>query len=189
MKATGRGRAAPVPPTPERLHARALRYLERFATTGAHLHRVLLRRAMRDAQALELEPGAVRRDVEATVARVTAAGLVDDRQFAAARARRLAASGHSPARIRVALAGKGLGEQAIATALADLGEEEADPELAAAVAFARRRRLGPWRRATDREAWRAKDLAAMGRAGFGYRAARAVLEAEDPAELEEQARG
>src|SRR4051794_10249187 len=44
-----RARRAPVPPTPERLHARAMRYLERFATTSAHLRRVLLRRAMRDA--------------------------------------------------------------------------------------------------------------------------------------------
>ena len=37
--------AAPVPPTPERLHARALRYLERYATTRAHLRRVLRVRA------------------------------------------------------------------------------------------------------------------------------------------------
>ncbi len=182
-----RGRAgAPVPPTPERLHARALRYLERFATTGAHLRRVLLRRALRDAEALALDPLPVRRDVDAVVARVTGAGLVDDRQFAASRARRLTEGGRSPARVRAALAAKGLGPEAIEAALAGLAEERADPELAAAAAFARKRRLGPWRRAdesVDQGELRARELAAMARAGFAYRVARAVVEAEDEAAL------
>ena len=70
------------PPTPERLHARALRYLERYATTAAHLRRVLLRRAAREAEALGLDTARVRADVDAVIARVVAAGLVDDRQFA-----------------------------------------------------------------------------------------------------------
>jgi regulatory protein len=180
-------KAAPVPPTPERLHARALRYLERFGTTTAHLRRVLLRRALRDAEALELDLTQVRRDVDAVVGRVAAAGLVDDRLFAASRARRLAGSGRSPTRIRAALAAKGLDQDAIAAALASLEEERPDPELAAAVAYARKRRLGPWRAPDERAAMQAKDLAALARAGFGYRAARAVIEAEDAAALEGEA--
>jgi regulatory protein len=177
-------RKEPRPPTPERLHARALFYLERFATTGAHLRRVLLRRALRDAEALGLDPAAVRRDVDAVVARVVAARLVDDRLFAASRARRLAEAGRSPARIRLALAQKGLDETAIAAAMGELAEEKGDPELAAAITYAKRRRLGPWREAQARAEHAAKDLAALARAGFGYRVARRVIEAEDPGELE-----
>lgn len=177
-------RKAPVPPTPERLHARALRYLERFSTTAAHLRRVLLRRALRDAEALGLDPAATRRDVDAVVARVVAAGLVDDRLFAASRARRLAEAGRSPARIRQALQAKGLGEGAIAAAMGELAEEKGDPELAAAVAYARKRRLGPWRPAEARAAHALKDLAALARAGFGYRVARLVVEAATPEDLE-----
>ncbi|MEK0083180.1 regulatory protein RecX [Benzoatithermus flavus] len=178
-------RKAPVAPTPERLHARALRYLERFATTSAHLRRVLLRRALRDAELLELDPVAVRRDVEAVVARVTAAGLIDDRLFAASRARRLAETGRSPARIRLALLEKGLDAEAVAAAMSELAEEKGDPELAAAIAYARKRRLGPWRPAEEREAHAARDLAALARAGFAYRVARRIMEASDPAELKE----
>lgn len=176
-----------MPPTPERLHARALRYLERFATTRAHLRRVLSRRALRDAQALELDLEPVRRDIEAVVVRIAAAGLVDDRQFAAARARRLAEGGRSPARIRSALMEKGLDEAAVARALAELGEANADPELAAAIVFARRRRLGPWRPHEAGTELRAKELGALARAGFAYRVARRIVEAEDPGALEEQA--
>jgi regulatory protein len=180
MSADPSPRRPPRPPTPERLHARALFYLQRFATAAAHLRRVLLRRALRDAAALGLDPVRVRADVDAVVARVTAAGMVDDRLFALGRARRLAESGRSPARIRVALAAKGLTEGEIAAALRGLAEERPDPELAAAFAYARRRRLGPWRPPGTRAEHRAKDLAALGRAGFGYAAARRVLDAEDP---------
>src|SRR3954453_1018199 len=158
----------PVPPTRERLHARAMRYLERFATTGAHLRRVLLRRAIRGAAALALDAASVRADVDAVVARVVAAGLVDDRQFAAARARRLNESGRSPAQIRAAPLGKGLDEGTVAAGWRGLEQEQADPELAAAMAYARRRRLGPWRATDQRPTHRAKDdLAALARAGFG----------------------
>ena len=186
-RATYRPRRVPVPPTPERLHARALRYLERFATTSAHLRRVLLRRAARDAAALELDAARVRADVDAVVARVVAAGLVDDRLFAASRARRLNEAGRSPAQIRAALLGKGLDEQTIAAAWRGLEEGEADPELAAAMAYARRRRLGPWRTAEMRPEHRARDLAALARAGFGYRVARLVVAAEDPDALDPDA--
>lgn len=117
------------------------------------------------------------------IARLVAAGLVDDRQFALGRARRLAGSGRSPARIRAALAAKGLGEAAVEEALRGLAEEQADPELAAAIAYARRRRLGPWRPPESRAGSRAKDIAALGRAGFGYRAARLVVETDDPETL------
>src|SRR3954449_8553853 len=150
-----RPRRAPVPPTPERLHARAMRYLERFATTSAQLRRVLLRRAVRDAAALDLDAATVRTDVDAVVARVVAAGLVDDRLFAASRARRLNGSGRSPAQIRAALLGKGLDERTVAAAWRGLEQEQADPELAAAMAYARRRRLGPWRAADERSTHRA----------------------------------
>src|SRR5262249_52314473 len=59
----------------------------------------------------------------------------------------------------------------------------ADPELAAACAFARRRRLGPYRRspaaADARE--RGRELAAFARAGVARHAAEAVLDCADAA--------
>ena len=107
-------------------------------------------------------------------------------QFAASRARRLLAAGRSPARIRASLAAKGLDGPAIAAALRDLTDELADPELAAAAAYARRRRLGPWGPMATRADHKAKDLAALGRAGFGYQAARRVVEAVDIEALERE---
>ena len=57
-----------------------------------------------------------------------------------------------------------------------------DPDLAAACAFARRRRLGPYRRgpAHQQPADRRRELAIFARAGFGRREAEAVLRCVDP---------
>lgn len=162
-------------------------YLERFPTTAARLRQVLLRRALRDAERLELDPAEVRITVEAVLARLIAAGLLDDRAFAANRARRLTLAGRSPARIRAALTLKGLDDPSIATALREVAEELPDPELVAAMAYARRRKIGPWGPAAGRGERQAKDLAILARAGFSFRVARKLLEAETPDALEQPA--
>ncbi len=72
-------------------------------------------------------------------------------------------------------------------ALRGLQEEGFDPELTAAIAFARRRKLGPWRPPELRAEHRSQDLATLGRAGFGYGVARLVVEAEDPESLADEA--
>ena len=56
----------------------------------------------------------------------------------------------------------------------------------AAVNLARRRRLGPFRRAGERAAMRGKDLAALARAGFSYPIAKRILDAATPEELERE---
>ena len=59
-----------------------------------------------------------------------------------------------------------------------------DTELAAAVAFARRRRLGPFRTAKRAE-HRDKDLAALGRGGVQLSDGERVVNAEDPDNIED----
>jgi regulatory protein len=51
--------------------------------------------------------------------------------------------------------------------------------LAAAIALARRRGLGPYRK-KEGAAVRDKDVASLARAGFSYDIARKVVDADDP---------
>jgi regulatory protein len=118
------------------------------------------------------------RIIDGVVARYRAAGLVDDAAFAAGRARRGLARGRPPARIAAELAAKGVHADDCDAALAALREEIVDPELAAAAAFARRRRLGPFGLASSD---RGRELAAFARAGFSRRAAETVLSCPDEA--------
>jgi regulatory protein len=181
--------AAPAPVDRALLEKWALAYLERYASSAENLRRVLQRRVRRRARGDGAADGA--RDgeaaqaagalIDALVTRYRAAGLIDDAAYAAGRARSGLARGRSPRRIAAGLAAKGVGPEDAAAAVAALAEGIADPELAAACAFARRRRLGPFRRDPGGAAERQRELAAFARAGFGRRAAEAVLACADAA--------
>jgi len=151
----------------------ALGYLERFSSSAENLRRVLRRRIQRRLGAAPAGPVAAA--VDELVARYRASGLIDDRAYAAGRARARLARGQSLRTVRAALAAKGVAAADVAAALAALGEGTADPELAAACAFARRRRLGPYRRGAGSAEDRSRALAAFARAGFTRRTAEAVL--------------
>ena len=156
----------------------ALSYLGRFASSAENLRRVLRRRARRRFGTEAA--GATEPLIEALIARYRQSGLLDDAAYAAARARARLARGESLRRIAAGLAAKGIGAEESAEALRTLREAEADPDLAAACAFARRRRLGPFGRQPTSPQDRERALAAFARAGFGRREAEAVLACADP---------
>lgn len=187
--ATGKNkRRTPRRATPKSLENAARYHLARFATSAENLRRVLMRRVERSARLHETgtEEGAAA--VAEIVARFAASGLIDDAVYAQGRALSLFRRGASRRKIRFTLAQKGVGDEEIETALASLAHQSGDPELAAALTLARRRRLGPYRAPDDREERRQKDLAVLARAGFGYQIARRVIEAGSAGDLEEEAR-
>lgn len=169
-------------PTEARLTRVALAYLERFAASTEMLRRVLNRRVRRAVEAGLIQPEPGRALVEAVVAKAMRSGLVEDRGFAEMRAGSLFRRGGSPRRIAEDLAAKGIDRDVIEATLEGLRRDSADPALEAAVALARRRRLGPWR-SGDRDTFYDRDMAVLARAGFGFDVARKVLDAEDPETL------
>src|SRR5215471_11472330 len=133
----------------ELLERWALGYLGRYASSAENLRRVLIRRARRHS--LEAAQQA-RAQIDAIVARYRESGLLDDAAYAAGRAASLHRRGDSLKAIRARLAGKGVSAEVAAQAVSGLRENAPDPDIAAACAFARRRRLGPFRRAAaDRQ--------------------------------------
>jgi regulatory protein len=182
-------RRGPAPISPEALEHAARRYLERYATSSAHLKRILFNRVRRaerlhgpDDGPLDVE--AALAAIESIVARLVAAGALDDRAYAESLARSQLRKGASRRAIQARLAAKGLGPAERASALAGLAETHDDPEIAAAVAYARRRRLGPFRPPGQREERRERDLAALSRRGFAPGLALRVIDAEDAEALE-----
>jgi regulatory protein len=163
------------------LEAWALAYLTRYASSAANLRLVLLRRSRRrlgaDRDALRTVDGLIK----ALIARYQAAQLLDDAVYAAALARRDLARGRSLRHIAAGLAAKGVGAAEAAAAIGALRDGAADPDLMAAVAFARRRRLGPFRTQAREQH---HELAAFARAGFAPPIAKAVLACADAAAIE-----
>jgi regulatory protein len=163
------------------LETAGLRYLERFASSALNLRRVLLRRVRRlDPEGAE----AAAKLVEAVVVRLEAAGLLDDRRYAEAKAASLHRRGASSRKIDAALKSRGVEASLIRAALDDTGTARPGGDLAAAAALLRRRRLGPFRAAVARQAHLLKDLATLARAGFSRAVAERVLGAADVEELE-----
>lgn len=179
-------RKKPKKVSPAYLERAALHYLERYASSSANLRRILMRRVLKSAEAHGTDPEEGARMIDALIARYQETGLLDDAGYSRMRAESLHRRGASARMTRMKLAAKGVAADDIDAALDSLGETVKEPDLAAAVNYARRRRIGPWRKA-DRAENRERDLAALGRQGFGYETARTVVDAEDRDDLETEA--
>ena len=179
----GQSRKPPSPPlTADRLERAALHYLERFSASAASLRRVLARRVERSAREHGTDPAEGAGWIEALIGRYRESGLLNDAVYAEAKANSLRRRGASARSIREKLAAKGVESEIAVAALSRAdqdgghgdGGDSADED--AARALARRRRLGPFRPAAARAEHRARDLAALGRAGFSYETARRVVD-------------
>lgn len=151
---------------PADLERLALRYVERFATTRGRLADYLARKIRERGWAGEWPP-----DPAALAERMAGLGYVDDRAFAEARAGAMGRRGLGARRIGQALRHAGI-EEADAEAIAPLVEADAG---ASAVAFAKRRRIGPFAREAADRPLREKQLAAMLRAGHALDLARRIV--------------
>lgn len=157
----------PLPPLdPARLERLALRYVERFATTRGRLRDYLTRKVRERGWAGE---GVA--DPAALADRMADLGYIDDAAYGEARA--------------AAMGRRGLGARRVTQALRHAGIEEDDTAAlrpatdartaSTAIAFARRRRLGPFAPEAPDRPGRDKAIAAMIRAGHGLDIARTIV--------------
>lgn len=153
----------------------ALFHLRRFSPSQASMRRVLQRRVHRWTR----DGATVEGDLEALLTRVlerlTTSGYLDDERLALAKVSSLRRAGTSARGIGLKLRRAGLASEHVSRARAS--EPMSDTE--AVWIWARRKRLGVYR-TTQRLERREKDLAALVRAGFSFRDARAVVDAKEP---------
>ncbi len=159
--------------SPAYLQRAAMAYLERYSSSAENLRRVLRRKVDKRCRLRGEDPAEFHELIDEVVAKSLRIGLIDDSRYAEARVATLRRRGGSARAIQAKLSAKGIDRTTIAAALEG---EEGDEEQAAR-AFARRRKLGPFRPG-ERAPYRDKDLAAMARAGFRFDVARQVIEGE-----------
>lgn len=144
------------PYTRQSLEQAALHYAARYATTRAKLNAYLQRKLAEKGWEGE-EPA----DVESLVERFSQRGYVNDVAFAEAKTASLLRRGYGARRVRASLHAAGV-DRETADLLQGTMEQSAE---AAALAFARRRKLGPFSKNMQFSADFKKSLAAMMRAG------------------------
>jgi regulatory protein len=161
--------------TAELIYQRALHYLERYAAPRAGVKAVLQRSVMRAQRRGDSIPQAVPEWIEAALDKLERAGYLSDKSFAETKLVSLRRAGTSSQKIRQKLAVKGVTVDVVA----DVLEHDESDDRQAAVAFARRRRLGPYADEKKRAALKDKHIAALARAGFSLTIARWVVNAVD----------
>lgn len=176
-----RTRRTPKPLDRTRLNDLALHYVARFATSSGKLEAYLRRKLRERGWDGEDEP-----DIAGLVARFAEKNYVDDEAYARMKTSGLLARGYGARRVEEKLRADGLAED---VRIANSPEEHEARE--ALLAFARRRRFGPFRVAPQAEGpeaahkAREKQLAAIVRAGHSFDHARRAVEAKSETELAE----
>ena len=198
------GRTAKAKPlTAARLRNIAEHYVGQRESSAAMLREVLERRLRRQVRGLDPDVAAeeeavLRSLIEAEVARMEGAGLVQDARYAEMKARAAFASGRGMRRILRDLGRKGVENDtargAVLEAAREIVEAQGDAteagdvlraaEIEAAETFARKKRFGPHRgqplpedSQARAQVWR-REAGAMARAGFGVDTIRRVLDRE-----------
>ncbi len=161
--------------SPRYLENAALHYLKRYAATVSQLKRVLVRKVDRSIRFHGGDRAEALGWVDALVDKLLRNGLINDKAYAEQKAQSLRASGRSARVIAQKLRMKGVApdvvEQKLAEATAEVSED------AAARIWARKKRLGPFRRdAQTRQENRQRDLAALARAGFSFSTAKKIID-------------
>jgi len=163
-------------------------YLERFAASRARLETLMRGKIRLSVAEHGTDPDEAVAWMNSVLSACEKAGFINDDAYAKGRARSLLRRGKALRVIAADLSSRGIASDQVDAALAELRAEAddaayeevrgTDPNIAAAAAYARRRRLGPWRRPDIREEKRDKDMAALARQGFGYDTATRIINSE-----------
>tara|TARA_R110001599_G_scaffold63065_3_gene175503 strand:+ start:5272 stop:5982 length:711 start_codon:yes stop_codon:yes gene_type:complete len=163
-------------------------YLERFAASRARLEKLMHGKIRLSVAEYGTDPQEAEEWMKNVLSVCENAGFIDDTAYAKGRARSLLRKGKAIRVIAADLNARGIASDLIDDTITDLKHEAnqtayeevrgTDPNIAAAAAYARRRRLGPFRRPDQRDEKRDKDLAALARQGFGYDTATRIINGE-----------
>lgn len=155
--------------TAENVHERALRYLQRYASSSENLRRVLLRGLKRRQMKFHDVPPEAPQWVDASVEKCLKLRLVDDVLYAESKVASLRRQGRSSFYIARHLQQKGVPQKLIAEQM----PSDTDADLAAAKRFVKKKRLGRDKNPDTQK----KDLAKLLRAGFPFGIAKQALNA------------
>lgn len=163
------------------LHNSGLYYLERFSTSAENFRRVMMRKVEKSCRA---HPEQKRDEcgelVNDLIKKFVKSGLLDDAVYAHSVVNSQRRSGKSVRAIQGYLRSKGLSAEIIEESLIEFNDDRdknaAEVEFESAMIFARKKRLGPFRKSENFEIQ--KELGRLARAGYSYDTARRVLDTD-----------
>jgi regulatory protein len=163
-------------------------YLERFTASRARLEKLMRGKIRLSVAHYDTDPQEAEDWMKSVLNACEKAGFINDQAYALGRARSMLRKGKAIRVIGADLNARGIASDMVDQTITDLRDEAddaartdmrgTDPNLAAAAAYARRRRLGPFRSPDQRDEKHDKDLAALARQGFSYDIATRIIDAD-----------
>ena len=171
----------------KRLMNKALHYLGRYQASQQKLRQTLrqfARRKLLKDEVSDADEAAIARAIEDVIALCCDYGYVDDSRLATAKAHSAVLSGVSRRRLSQKLQQMGIDEGTRNAALHTQNSDWTDPELAAGLTFARKKKCGPFGPEVTFEE-KQKQMAKLARAGFSLDLIRQILELSSAQEAED----
>lgn len=162
-----------IPVTEAALAEALLSYLDRFEGSREKLGKQLEKWVKNRGE--PADPVRARPLIQSVLARYEQTGVIDDDKLAVRTLDRLRSRGGSARAIAFKLRTRGLKTDSVDRAFEREREEGPNPELEAARALVRRRKLGEFRPEAKRAEERRRDLGILARAGFDYETSVAAL--------------
>jgi regulatory protein len=164
------------------LHNSGLYYLERFSSSAENFRQVMLRKVRKSCMAHpDQDFGTCAEMVDRLLTKFIELELLNDPQYTRAMVTTLRRRGKSERYIIGFLKNKGLEPNLIKSTLekyeAQNTPEDGRTDKDAALIFARKKRLGPYRSTKEKNVQ--KELGSFARAGFSYDIAKKIIEIED----------
>ena len=172
----------------KRLMNKALHYLGRYQASRAKLRVILQRFALRKiikGNEDSYDESAIAQAIEDVILLCVDYGYVNDETLASARARQAIFAGQSKRQTSAKLKQLGVDDETAEKALQSRQEEWHDPEWAAILNAARKKRLGPFGAPVEFDE-KQKQMAKLARAGFSLDLIRKCLAIEDRETAEQE---
>lgn len=165
--------------TPTYLHNAGLYYLEHFSTSKMHFKEVMMRKVKRSCLCHKHQNyNSCVKMVDELADKFEKCGLLDDKVYASAMISSMRRKGLSRQSIKAKMRSKGICLDMVAQILENMDdhyhESENEAEIAAAIKFACRKKIGPYFCGTNQNAQ--KSLGIFSRAGFSYDVAKHVMD-------------
>ncbi|MDQ3263772.1 MAG: RecX family transcriptional regulator [Myxococcota bacterium] len=161
--------------SPRYLENSALHYLKRYSSTVSQLRRVMLRKINRSLREHGGDKLQAVQWLDALAEKLVRNGLLNDQAYAETKTHSLRNAGRSTRVIAMKLRMKGVSAELVTQQLDQATRALSEDD--AAKIWARKKRLGPFRRdVSTRKDLRQKDLASLARAGFSFGIAKKVID-------------
>ena len=116
--------------------------------------------------------------VDDIIAKFIKSGILDDAEYARMKIESLSRRGASNKMIKQKLMAKGVDANIINKIFDQFIDDTGKREIDAAIAYIKRRKLGAYR-LKDRDKFKEKDMASLGRQGFSYNIAKKLINIDD----------